>query len=78
MTRIMHVLGIVFLAACLPSAAADAFDRLKSLEGTWKGKAAGEEAEVRYQVTSAGSAVDRMVRAMLETPPARPSRGSGS
>lgn len=48
---------LVVLCAAAPAFAADAFDRLKALEGTWRGMAGGGEATVVYDVTGAGSAV---------------------
>lgn len=55
MKRIISFLFVVCMAA--PVLAGDAFDRLKAMEGTWKGMASGAEAEVTYRLTGAGSAV---------------------
>jgi len=48
---------LIVLCAAAPAFAGDAFDRLKALEGSWKGMAGGGDATVTYHVTGAGSAV---------------------
>lgn len=51
------ILAAALVLAALPAFAGDAFDRLKGLEGTWKGTYGGGDAEFIYEVTAAGSAV---------------------
>jgi hypothetical protein len=57
--RIAITLLFAFIASAAFAApgAQKSFEELKSLDGTWEGKANGEPVQVSYRVTSNGSAV---------------------
>jgi len=57
-TRMALAIFMLFSVAAVAESSQDAFNKLKSLEGSWSGKTSeGQPVEVTYQVTSGGSAV---------------------
>ena len=54
----LSALVLLFATAALASDASVAFDKLKTLEGSWAGKASdGQAVQVSYRITSGGSAI---------------------
>jgi len=60
--RMLLTAVVVLVAFAYASESQASFEKLKSLEGTWTGKAMGQEVEVSFRVTSAGSAVMSEIR----------------
>jgi len=53
----LSLLLLLLATAALASDAQASFDKLKSLQGNWTGKAMGRDVQVSFRVTSAGSAL---------------------
>jgi len=60
MKNLRNALAVLVLALATASFASDAqasFEKLKTLEGNWAGKAMGRDLQVSFRVTSKGSAI---------------------
>jgi hypothetical protein len=55
--NLLPTLAVLLTTAAFASDAQTSFEKLKALQGTWTGKAMGQDVQVSFRVTSGGSAV---------------------